>query len=102
MRLALIEAKDKNESRAKEVITDFYKEIKKFKNNLVVTSPTTAIIAKLKDEYRFQILIKSSRLTDPGGGHLRQAITMAFEHSRKNSKLQDVKVFFDIDPQNIL
>ncbi|MBA4309129.1 MAG: primosomal protein N' [Chlorobiaceae bacterium] len=102
MRLALIEAKDKNESRAKEVITDFYNEIKKFKNYLVVTSPTTAIIAKLKDEYRFQILIKSSRLTDPGGGHLRQAITMAFEHSRKNSKLQDVKVFFDIDPQNIL
>lgn len=101
-RLALIETSDKDDTKAKGAIIDFYREISLYKNYINLTSPSAAIIAKLKGEYRYQIILKSSKIKDPGGAVLRKAISDSFIKYNRKTKYSDVKIFFDIDPQSII
>jgi len=101
-RLALIETKDKNETKAKGAAIDFRKSLKKFEKHLKISEPTTALIYKLKGFYRYHILIKSSRKTDPAGKLLRRAVLEAYTEFNRVSRFKDVKLFYDIDPQSIM
>lgn len=101
-RLALIETKDKSEQKAKGAAIDFRKSLKKFEKQLKISEPTTALIYKLKGFYRYHILIKSSRTTDPSGKLLRRAVMEAFTEFNRISRFKDVKLFYDIDPQSIM
>jgi primosomal protein N' (replication factor Y) (superfamily II helicase) len=101
-RIALIEAKDQSNEKAKGAATGFYNELKKFGKWLKISSPTAAIIARLKGQYRYQILIKSSRQTDPGGKILRKAILDSYVEFNRKSRYKDVRLIYDVDPQSIL
>lgn len=101
-RIALIETKDTSMDKAKGAVYDFYKEIIKYKNFLKISSPTTAQIFKLKNFYRYHILIKSYKDKDPGGAILRKAILESWTEFNKKSRYRDVKLFYDIDPQSIM
>ncbi len=101
-RIALIETKDQSEKKARGAIYDFYNELKKFKKWLNISSPAYAVIARLKGNYRFHILIKSSKDDDPGGAVLRKAILDSFVEFNRKSRYKDVKLFYDIDPQSIM
>jgi primosomal protein N' (replication factor Y) len=101
-RIALIEAKDESEKRAEGAINDFYNELIKYKKWLNISSPAYAVISRLKGFYRFHILIKSSKETDPGGGILRKAILNAFVEFNKKSRYKDVRMIYDIDPQSVM
>jgi primosomal protein N' (replication factor Y) len=101
-RLALIETKDKNETKAKGAAIDFRKSLKKFEKHLKISEPTTALIYKLKGFYRYHILIKSSRKNDPAGKLLRRAVLEAYTEFNRVSRFKDVKLFYDIDPQSIM
>ena len=101
-RIALIESKDPNMDKAKGALSSFYNEIKKFNKWLKVSSPTPAIISRLKGQYRFQILIKSERKTDPGGKILRKAILDSFVEYNRNSRYKNVRLIFDVDPQSVI
>lgn len=101
-RIALIETSDKDDTKARGAIIDFYREVSSYKKYLTITSPSAAIIARLKGEYRYQIIIKSSRLNDPGGAILRKAISNSFMNYNRRTKFNDVKIIFDIDPQSII
>jgi primosomal protein N' (replication factor Y) len=101
-RICLIEAKDQKDENAKGAINDFYKELNVYKKLLQIHSPTTAIIARLKSYYRYHILIKSSRQSDPGGAILRNAVMNAFVEFNKKSRYKDVKLFYDVDPQSVV
>ena len=102
IRLALIETKDKSDSKAKGAASDFRKALRKFDKYLKITDPTTAMIYKLKGFYRYQILIKSYKKNDPSGKILRKALFESFTEFKRISRYKDVKLFYDIDPQNIL
>lgn len=101
-RIALIEAKDQSNEKAKGAMNDFYHEIKKYKKWLKISSPTPAIIARLKGQFRYQILIKSSRQTDPGGKILRNSILNSYVEFNRKSRFKDVRLFYDIDPQSVI
>ena len=101
-RIALIETKDTSMDKAKGAAYDFYKEIIKYKNYLKISDPTTAQIFKLLNNYRYHILIKSSKENDPGGGVLRKAILEAWSEFNKKSRYRDVKLYYDVDPQSIM
>ncbi len=101
-RIALIEAKDETEKRAEGAINDFYRELIKYKKWLKISSPAYAVISKLKGFYRFHILIKSFKETDPGGGILRKAIIDSFVEFNKKSRYKEVRMIYDIDPQSIM
>lgn len=101
-RLALIETKDQSNDKAKGAITDFYRELIKFKKWLKISDPHSAMIARLKGQYRYQILIKSAKENDPGGGVLRKAILDSFIEFNRRSRYRDVRFLYDIDPQSIM
>ncbi len=101
-RICLIETKDTDEEKSRGAITDFHNELIAYKKWLNISSPASAIISKLKGSYRFQILIKSSKLVDPGGAILRQAVLNSFINFNRNSRYKDVKLIYDVDPQSIL
>lgn len=101
-RLALIETKDKSDEKAKGAAVDFRKSLKKYEKHLKISEPTTALIYKLKGFYRYHILIKSSRKSDPAGKLLRRAVLEAYTEFNRVSRYRDVKLFYDIDPQSIM
>jgi len=101
-RLCLIETKDKSEDKARGASEDFYKELIKYKKYLKITSASPAVIARLKGYYRYHIMIKSSKETDPGSKILRQAVVNSFIEFNRKSRYRDVKLFYDVDPQSIL
>lgn len=101
-RLALIETKDQSNERAKGAITDFYRQLIKFKKWLKISDPHSAMIARLKGQYRYQILIKSIKNSDPGGKILRKAIMDSYIEFNRKSRYKDIRLIYDIDPQSIM
>uniref|UniRef100_A0A832DN55 Replication restart protein PriA n=1 Tax=Ignavibacterium album TaxID=591197 RepID=A0A832DN55_9BACT len=101
-RLALIETKDKSDEKAKGAANDFRKSLRKYEKHLKISEPTTALIYKLKGFYRYHILLKSSRKSDPAGKLLRRAVLEAYTEFNRVSRYRDVKLFYDIDPQSIM
>jgi len=101
-RIALIEAKDQSNEKAKGAIAGFHSELKKFSKWLKISSPTPAIISRLKGQYRYQILIKFPKETDPGGKNLRKAILDSFIEFNRKSRYKDVRLIYDIDPQSVI
>lgn len=101
-RLCLIEARDENETDARGAIDEFYSCLIKHQRGLKITPPSEAIIAKIKKNYRFHILIKSDRKVDPGGALLRNCVLNSFISFNKNSRYRNIRLFFDIDPQSII
>ncbi len=100
-RLCLIETKDPKEEKAKGAITDFYKELINYKKWLTISNPTTAVIARLKGNYRFHILVKSFKEKDPGASIMRKAILNSYAEFNRKSRYRDVKLIYDVDPQSI-
>ncbi|HEX2867694.1 MAG TPA: primosomal protein N' [Ignavibacteriales bacterium] len=101
-RLCLIEARDESEENARGAINDFYEHLQNFRNGLKITPPSEAMIAKLKNNYRFHILIKSDKKTDPGGAILRNAVLRSFISFNQKSRFRNIRLFFDIDPQSVV
>lgn len=101
-RICLIETKDASEEKARGAIEDLYKQLTAYKKWLEINQPASALIARLKGNYRYQILIKSFKEKDPGGKVLRKAVMNSFIEFNRKSRYRDVKIIFDIDPQSIM
>lgn len=101
-RIGLIEIKDEKEERARAAIKELSSYLEKHHKGLKITPPTEAIIYKIKGQYRFHILIKSSRKIDPSGKLLRNAVLNSYIEFNQKTKFKDVKVIIDIDPQSII
>ncbi len=101
-RIGLVEIKDEKEDRARSASREFYEYLRKHGKGLKFTSPTEAIIYKIKGQYRFQILIKNNRKVDPSGKLLRSAILNSYIEYNQKTRFKDVKVILDIDPQSII
>ena len=100
-RLCLIETKDVREDKAKGAIVDFYKELINYKKWLIISQPTSAIITKVKRNFRFHILIKALKDIDPGGAVMRKAVINSYIEFNRKSRYRDVKLIYDVDPQSI-
>ena len=101
-RLCLIETRDKDEEKAKGAAKNFHTELARYSKYLKITSAAPAVIARLKGNYRFHIMIKSSKDTDPGSKILRQAVINSFIEFNRKSRFRDVRLVFDVDPQSVL
>ncbi|MCE1189098.1 MAG: primosomal protein N' [Ignavibacteria bacterium] len=101
-RLCLIEVKDKSEKNAQLAISDFYNFLQPAKKILRISPPCTAVISRIRGEYRYQILVKSDRITDPTGSILRKIIWEAFVEFKNRSEFNNVPLSFDVDPQHVM
>lgn len=101
-RIILIETKDPDNDKARGAAFDLFKELSLYKNYIQITPPSAALIARLKGQYRYHILVKSSKEKDAGGKIMRKAVIDSFIEFNRKSRYRDVKVFFDVDPQSVM
>jgi primosomal protein N' (replication factor Y) len=63
--------------------------------------PAPATIAKLRNEYRFHILIKDLKQQDPSGEKIRRILAGAIEQYQKRFASPQVKLVVDVDVQGV-
>jgi primosomal protein N' (replication factor Y) len=101
-RIALIEVKDENESNASGAINDYYRHLSVYRKQIEISEPTPAMIPKIKKHYRYHLLLKSSKESDPGGKVLRTAIENALVNYNQKSRYRNIKIFVDIDVNSVM
>jgi primosomal protein N' (replication factor Y) len=99
-RICSVETKDDSEQKARGALNDFYNLLLKKEASISISVPQPAMIARLKGKYRYKLIIKSNKSTDPSGKYLRKAVLKAFIEFNKRSKFSDIKPIIDMDPQS--
>jgi primosomal protein N' (replication factor Y) len=100
-RLALVEMKGPNEPEVQKHSERFARLLKVSNGTLTILGPAPAVIAKINNQYRWHIIIKSPKTSDPSGAHLRTALRKAvieYEQSAKSS----VRLTIDVDPVGLM
>ncbi|KAB2907906.1 MAG: primosomal protein N' [Ignavibacteriales bacterium] len=100
--LCLAETRDKDARKASDALIDLYKEMFRLNRSVAVLPPTTAVLAKLKNEFRFQMLIKTDKKFDPAASALRETISKAYNIVKKSGKHRDIRIVFDMNPYSIV
>lgn len=99
-RLALIELRGKDNEKVHEHAhllatliprPDYYQ----------VLGPQESPVAKIRDEYRWRIMIKDNKVLDPGGARMRAALQHAIDSYLGQHTTRSVKLIVDIDPQGV-
>jgi primosomal protein N' (replication factor Y) len=100
-RIALIEIKSKVFEECKHAASEIHTKLKQFmySSYLDIGSAIQPLISKVKDQYRYHIIIKSSRKTDPSGKLLVEAL----RNVKSTVKIsRDIRITFDIDTFNFM
>ena len=102
-RIALIETKSEDRRLAEGKIKELYNFIKEkdVKKGLEMLPPHPPLFSKLKDRYRYHLLIKSPKTKDAGGKYMNKILREAKEYAEENIT-HKVQVIFDIDVVNLL
>lgn len=100
-RVALVEMKGENEKNVEAAIKKFSLLLRKKNSSIVVLGPTAAVIAKIKNHYRWHLIVKAQRDSDPNGTRMRKALAVTTKETEKEIP-RGVKVIIDIDPQGIM
>ena len=66
-----------------------------------ILGPAPAVVAKVKNLYRHQILIRTMRSDDPAGTRLRTAVRAALADYKRAKPEPNVHLEIDVDPQSI-
>ncbi|MBA4312815.1 MAG: primosomal protein N' [Chlorobiaceae bacterium] len=102
-RIILIEFKGKTETEVIEYANMFASSIKKNNGHFITMGPAAAVLTKLQGEFRWHVVIKSLRGSDPAGKFVHQALTKTLQHVRDSlRKNKTVKVIVDVDPVGMM
>jgi primosomal protein N' (replication factor Y) len=66
-----------------------------------ILGPTAALIWKLRNQYRYQIVIKNSRAADPGGKLFYAIFSDAYERYHAQHGRSSVQIIVDVDAQGM-
>lgn len=98
-RLALLEARSRSEHAASMVLDETRTKLSEsLPKNFIVLGPSPAAIAKVKNYYRFHIIIKAPKQRDPSGKVLREVIKRSFPQKFP----PHTRLIVDIDPYGVM
>jgi len=102
-RITIIETRSEDSKMAESKIKEIYNLLKKLdkENRLELLPPNTPLFSKLKDKYRFHLLIKSNKDKDPSGKYMNKILREVKEYSGKFIP-KKVMVTIDVDAINLL
>ncbi len=101
-RIALLLISDLNYHKAEQVAGEVVKFLKKDSQRLNILGPAPAPIARIKNRFRFIIILKSRKEHDGNGTFLRNHIAN-FVNSKEYQRLsRQARVSVDIDPLDLL
>jgi len=101
-RLILIEFRGLHENAVQEKAEAFASLFPEHATFYERIGPAPPSIAKLRNEFRWHILIKDFKASDPSGEKVRRLITGALEQYQKRYASPAVKVTVDVDVQGVL
>jgi primosomal protein N' (replication factor Y) len=102
-RITIIETKSEDKVLAESKIKELFNLIKQLDTSgrLEILPPIVPLFSKLKDKYRFHLLIKSNKAKDISGKYLNDILRSAKDYSNKNIP-KKVNVTVDVDAVNLL
>ncbi len=100
-RVVLIECRGKNEEQVRRESENIGKLLKDGDGVFVRLGPAPAVIAKVKEHYRWHIILKAMRDRDPNATHVRSLLRNCISQERSTDRNQ-VRVLIDVDPVGML
>ncbi len=64
--------------------------------------PVPATLSRIEGQYRYQILLVSSKQNDPGAQKTREAVRQAMQDLKESHRNRQVQIAIDVDPISIL
>ncbi len=103
-RVMIIEFKGKHEDLVANVADAFRAILKKYSHKFIVLGPSPAAMPKLKNYYRWQLVIKALKSTDPGGHDAHYAVSSTLHEYRNTAqgKGKSVIITVDVDPVGMM
>ncbi len=85
-RIVIIETKSEDRNLAESKIKEMFNLLKRLdtENKLDILPPNSPLFSKLKDKYRFHLLIKSNKEKDPSGKYLNEILKKANNYIKEN------------------
>jgi primosomal protein N' (replication factor Y) (superfamily II helicase) len=102
-RISVIETKSLDRNLAESKIKEIYNFIKELdnENKLELLPPGPPLFSKIRDRFRFHLLIKSSRQKDPSGKYMNSILKDVRLYSVNNFPSK-VQVIIDVDAVSLL
>ncbi len=102
-RLVLVEFKGENEKTVQRTAEKFSEELRRTSPQTTILGPVAAVISRIKNNYRWQVVVKAIKANDPNAASVRSAIARVVQHlSASSSHHRDVRIIVDVDPQGIM
>jgi len=99
-RLVLIETRSPEEAGARALAEQVAEHLKRNTPPFALLGPTPAVIGRIKGQYRWHLLLKTSKSVDPSGvlthARLRLAITQLAARARST------QLIIDVDPVSVM
>ncbi|MEP7146247.1 MAG: primosomal protein N', partial [bacterium] len=102
-RITIIETKSEDPNLAESKCKEIYNLLKQLNtsNKLEVLPPNVPLFSKLKNKFRFHLLIKSSKEKDPSGKYMNTILRKTKDYINTNIP-KKISVIIDVDPVNLL
>ena len=100
-RLTLVEFRGKREEKVQTEAEQFFARLRRSSEGLTVLGPSPAVISRVRNEYRWHLLIKSPRKDDSSSTRMRQALHSVRDRERRRIA-GDVRMIIDVDPVGML
>jgi primosomal protein N' (replication factor Y) len=100
-RLVLIETKGEKEHEVQKESERFAALLKNANGSCTVLGPTPAVIARVRNNYRWHILLKSMKTVDPAGAHIRATLRRTLAEFAQQQK-RSVRLIIDVDPMGLM
>ena len=102
-RLVLIECKGADEKDVSRVAEKFADRLRRLAPQSIILGPAAAVISKIKNNYRWQVIVKAVKTNDPNSASVRNAITRVVQEISSSSDVRrGVQLTVDVDPQGIM
>jgi primosomal protein N' (replication factor Y) len=103
-RLILLEFRGRHEEDVAQHALEFAGLFRNNPGTVQMMGPANAALTKLKGMFRWHIILKSSKIQDPGGHHLHKTLQHALHLYRNlpSSKSRSVKLAIDVDPISMM
>lgn len=101
-RISVIEFKGRSENNVEQIAISFGKKLFSLLQREYILGPSPAVLSKIKNEYRWQIIVKADKENDKNATRARHAVARVANESQKDSTAKKVKIIIDVDPVGIL
>ena len=103
-RLVLVEFKGSRDEEVMRHAAAFAAALKARRHGLTVLGPAAAAIQKLKGSYRWHVVVKGTKTSDPSGRRLHDLLKGVLDAYGRSAlgKSRSVRITLDVDPQGMM